>query len=199
MRGYTRRAGNFVRGARAIVDPNLPASAALSFGTAGCNLACKFCQKWDMSNSREMNTLADRASPSELAAAAGRLGYASIAYTYNDPTVFVEYAIDVANPARTRGVRSVAVTAATCARNRVRPLSRRDSRRFTPPRCTRRARSQSAHAHRRTHHACAQHLPDARRNRTSGELRYPHHTDDKTMYIIVTHGIYRGTPERTSD
>ncbi len=89
----------------------LPGSAVLSFGTAGCNLACKFCQNWDMSKSREMDTLADRASPSELAAAAERLGCASIAYTYNDPTVFMEYAIDVAKAARTCGVRSVAVTA----------------------------------------------------------------------------------------
>ena len=89
----------------------LPGSAVLSFGTAGCNLACKFCQNWDMSKSREMDTLADRASPAELAAAAERLGCASIAYTYNDPTVFMEYAIDVAAAARERGVRSVAVTA----------------------------------------------------------------------------------------
>jgi pyruvate formate lyase activating enzyme len=89
----------------------LPGSAVLSFGTAGCNLACKFCQNWDMSKSREMDTLADRASPAELAAAAERYGCASIAYTYNDPTVFMEYAIDVAGAARERGVRSVAVTA----------------------------------------------------------------------------------------
>ncbi|HEY6922408.1 MAG TPA: AmmeMemoRadiSam system radical SAM enzyme [Steroidobacteraceae bacterium] len=89
----------------------LPGSAVLSFGTAGCNLACKFCQNWDMSKSREMDTLADRASPADLAAAAERLGCASIAYTYNDPTVFMEYAIDVADAARARGVRSVAVTA----------------------------------------------------------------------------------------
>jgi len=89
----------------------LPGSAVLSFGTAGCNLACKFCQNWDMSKSREMDTLADRASPTVLAAAAERLGCASVAYTYNDPTVFMEYAIDVAKAARERGVRSVAVTA----------------------------------------------------------------------------------------
>ena len=89
----------------------LPGSAVLSFGTAGCNLACKFCQNWDMSKSREMDTLADRASPTELAMAAERLGCASIAYTYNDPAVFMEYAIDVAKAARRRGVRSVAVTA----------------------------------------------------------------------------------------
>jgi pyruvate formate lyase activating enzyme len=89
----------------------LPGSAVLSFGTAGCNLACKFCQNWDMSKSREMDTLADRASPEELASAAQRLGCASIAYTYNDPAVFLEYAIDVAQAARERGIRSVAVTA----------------------------------------------------------------------------------------
>ncbi len=89
----------------------LPGSAVLSFGTAGCNLACKFCQNWDMSKSREMDTLAERASPAALAAAAERLGCASIAYTYNDPAVFMEYAIDVAGAARERGVRSVAVTA----------------------------------------------------------------------------------------
>ena len=89
----------------------LPGSAVLSFGTAGCNLACKFCQNWDMSKSREMDTLADRASPDALATAAQRLGCASIAYTYNDPAIFMEYAIDVADAARERGVKSVAVTA----------------------------------------------------------------------------------------
>jgi len=89
----------------------LPGSAVLSFGTAGCNLACKFCQNWDMSKSREMDTLMDAADPGQLAAAAERLGCASIAYTYNDPTIFMEYAIDVAGAARDRGVKSVAVTA----------------------------------------------------------------------------------------
>jgi pyruvate formate lyase activating enzyme len=89
----------------------LPGSAVLSFGTAGCNLACKFCQNWDMSKSREMDTLADSASPEELALTASRLGCASVAFTYNDPTVFMEYAIDVAQAARTKSVRTVAVTA----------------------------------------------------------------------------------------
>src|SRR5512139_1828477 len=78
----------------------LPGSAVLSFGTAGCNLACKFCQNWDMSRSREMDTLADAASPQELAALARRLDCASVAFTYNDPTVFMEYAIDVADACR---------------------------------------------------------------------------------------------------
>jgi len=89
----------------------LPGSAVLSFGTAGCNLACKFCQNWDMSKSREMDTLADAASPEELAATASRLGCASVAFTYNDPTVFMEYAIDVAQACHAADVRTVAVTA----------------------------------------------------------------------------------------
>ncbi|MCC7257052.1 MAG: AmmeMemoRadiSam system radical SAM enzyme [Gammaproteobacteria bacterium] len=89
----------------------LPGSSVLSFGTAGCNLACKFCQNWDMSKSREMDTLADAASPSRLTEAASRLGCASIAFTYNDPVIFHEYAIDVARECRSAGVRTVAVTA----------------------------------------------------------------------------------------
>ena len=89
----------------------LPGSAVLSFGTAGCNLACRFCQNWDMSKSREMDTLADSASPLELAAAARRTGSASVAFTYNDPAVFMEYAIDVAQACHEADVRTVAVTA----------------------------------------------------------------------------------------
>ena len=89
----------------------LPGTAVLSFGTAGCNLACKFCQNWDMSKSREMDTLADRASPVMLAAAAKRLGCSSVAYTYNDPVIFMEYAMDVAEACREQGIKSVAVTA----------------------------------------------------------------------------------------
>ena len=89
----------------------LPGSSVLSFGTAGCNLACKFCQNWDMSKSREMDTLADRATPAMLADAAKRLGCASVAYTYNDPVIFMEYAMDVADACREQGVKSVAVTA----------------------------------------------------------------------------------------
>jgi pyruvate formate lyase activating enzyme len=89
----------------------LPGTSVLSFGTAGCNLACKFCQNWDMSKSREMDTLQDRASPEMLASAARQLGCASVAYTYNDPVIFMEYAIDVAEACRAVGVKSVAVTA----------------------------------------------------------------------------------------
>ncbi len=89
----------------------LPGSAVLSFGTAGCNLACKFCQNWDMSKSREMDTLQDRANPQDLARRAQELGCASVAYTYNDPVIFMEYAIDVAQACRERDIKSVAVTA----------------------------------------------------------------------------------------
>lgn len=89
----------------------LPGTPILSFGTAGCNLACKFCQNWDMSKSREMDTLADEAAPDTLARAAQQLGCSSVAYTYNDPVIFHEYAIDVAQECQKLGIKSVAVTA----------------------------------------------------------------------------------------
>jgi pyruvate formate lyase activating enzyme len=89
----------------------LPGSAVLSFGTAGCNLACKFCQNWDISKSREIDTLADAASPQKIAEAARDLGCRSVAFTYNDPVIFLEYAVDVAATCRELGIRSVAVTA----------------------------------------------------------------------------------------
>jgi len=89
----------------------LPGTPILSFGTAGCNLACKFCQNWDISKSREMDRLMDRASPETLASAARRLGCRSVAFTYNDPVIFHEYAVDVAQACREVGVRTVAVTA----------------------------------------------------------------------------------------
>jgi pyruvate formate lyase activating enzyme len=88
-----------------------PGSAVLSFGTAGCNLACKFCQNWDMSKSREMDTLADAASPGQLARSAREYDCQSVAFTYNDPIIFHEYAIDVAAACREQGVKTVAVTA----------------------------------------------------------------------------------------
>jgi pyruvate formate lyase activating enzyme len=89
----------------------LPGTPVLSFGTAGCNLACKFCQNWDISKSREIDTLADAASPELIARAAEELGCRSVAYTYNDPVIFHEYAIDVARACREKGIKSVAVTA----------------------------------------------------------------------------------------
>jgi pyruvate formate lyase activating enzyme len=89
----------------------LPGTPVLSFGTAGCNLACKFCQNWDISKSREIDTLADQATPEVIARAAQRLGCASVAFTYNDPVIFHEYAIDVAQACHELGIRTVAVTA----------------------------------------------------------------------------------------
>jgi pyruvate formate lyase activating enzyme len=89
----------------------LPGTPILSFGTAGCNLACKFCQNWDISKSREFDRLTDAASPETVARAAKQLGCSSVAYTYNDPTIFMEYAIDVAKACREVGIKSVAVTA----------------------------------------------------------------------------------------
>lgn len=89
----------------------LPGTPILSFGTAGCNLTCNFCQNWDMSKSRRMDRLADAASPETIARAAKRLGCKSVAYTYNEPIIFLEYAVDVAQACREVGVRSVAVTA----------------------------------------------------------------------------------------
>ena len=89
----------------------LPGTSVLSFGTAGCNLACRFCQNWDISKSKQVDTLADQAFPEALASAAVELGCASVAFTYNDPVIFHEYAVDVADACRERGVKAVAVTA----------------------------------------------------------------------------------------
>ena len=89
----------------------LPGTPILSFGTAGCNLACKFCQNWDISKSREMDTLADSASPERIAHAARDTGCRSVAFTYNDPVIFHEYAIDIAQACREVDIKTVAVTA----------------------------------------------------------------------------------------
>jgi pyruvate formate lyase activating enzyme len=89
----------------------LPGTSVLSFGTAGCNLACQFCQNWDISKSREWDRLNDQASPETIARAAVELGCRSVAFTYNDPTIFIEYAIDVAHACRERGIHPVAVSA----------------------------------------------------------------------------------------
>jgi len=88
-----------------------PGTSVLSFGTAGCNLACKFCQNWDISKSREMDTLMDAATPEAIAAAAERLGCKSVAFTYNDPVIFAEYAMDAADACHAKGIQTVAVTA----------------------------------------------------------------------------------------
>ena len=89
----------------------LPGTAILSFGTAGCNLTCKFCQNWDISKAKALDRLQDEAGPEEIAAAAEDAGARAVAFTYNDPVIFLEYAVDVAAACRARGIKTVAVTA----------------------------------------------------------------------------------------
>ena len=89
----------------------LPGTSVLSFGTEGCNLSCLYCQNWDISKSREISRLADEASPELIARAARQLGCRSVAFTYNEPTIFLEYAIDVAEACHEAGLATVAVTA----------------------------------------------------------------------------------------
>ncbi|NNF50100.1 MAG: AmmeMemoRadiSam system radical SAM enzyme [Woeseiaceae bacterium] len=89
----------------------LPGTPVLSFGTAGCNLACKFCQNWDISKSREFDRLQARATPQAIADKACETGSRSVAYTYNDPVIFLEYAVDVAEACRAQDIKNVAVTA----------------------------------------------------------------------------------------
>jgi pyruvate formate lyase activating enzyme len=88
-----------------------PGSSVFSFGTAGCNLACKFCQNWDISKSRDMDRLMDQASPETIAITAEKHGCKSVAFTYNDPVIFAEYAMDTADACHARGIKTVAVTA----------------------------------------------------------------------------------------
>lgn len=89
----------------------LPGTPALSFGTAGCNLTCKFCQNWDISKARSFDRLQSEASPEAIVSAARATGSRAIAYTYNDPVIFLEYAVDVARAARAQDIKNVAVTA----------------------------------------------------------------------------------------
>jgi len=89
----------------------LPGTPVLSFGTAGCNLTCRFCQNWGLSRSKEVDLLSEEASPDMIARAAEALHCRSVAFTYNDPVIFMEYAIDTAKACRARGIRTVAVTA----------------------------------------------------------------------------------------
>jgi len=88
-----------------------PGSSVLSFGTAGCNLSCKFCQNWDMSKSREMDILQSPATPEAIAMAAQKNGCQSLAFTYNDPIIFYEYAVDTAQACHELDIKTVAVTA----------------------------------------------------------------------------------------
>ncbi len=89
----------------------LPGTPILSFGTAGCNLTCKFCQNYDISKAKSFDKMADLASPEMIAQAAVQLGCKSVAFTYNDPVIFLEYAVDVAKACHGHGIKTVAVTA----------------------------------------------------------------------------------------
>jgi len=89
----------------------LPGTPILSFGTAGCNLTCKFCQNWDISKAKEFDRLTSRASPERIAKAAKETGCSSVAFTYNDPVIFLEYAVDTAKACHELGIKTVAVTA----------------------------------------------------------------------------------------
>ena len=125
----------------------LPGTSMLSSGTAGCNLACKYCQNWDISKSREIDTLADQAALEKIARVARNPGCRSTAYTCNDPVIFMEYAIDVAQACRAPGIRAVAVSHGgeylRRAARGVLPLPGRRQRRRSPlhrskppPRCS---------------------------------------------------------------
>lgn len=89
----------------------LPGTPVFSFGTAGCNLTCKFCQNWDISKAREVDRLNQSAAPAQIAGVARQLGCRSVAFTYNDPVIFLEYAVDTAIACREAGLKTVAVTA----------------------------------------------------------------------------------------
>ena len=89
----------------------LPGTPVLSFGTAGCNLTCKFCQNWDISKAETLDRIQDAASPQAISEAAARSGCRSVAFTYNDPVIFLEYAVDVAQACHERGIKTVAVSA----------------------------------------------------------------------------------------
>lgn len=104
----------------------LPGTPVLSFGTAGCNLGCRFCQNWDISKSREIDTLADEAAPETIARAAEALGCRSVAFTYNDPVIFHEYAIDVAQACRAARRAGACSNRSAVAGARRRPVRLRD-------------------------------------------------------------------------
>jgi len=103
----------------------LPGTPVFSFGTAGCNLTCKFCQNWDISKARETDRLNQSATPQAIAAAARQLGCRSVAFTYNDPVIFLEYAVDTALACHAVGLKTVAVTAGYIA-----PEARREFYRY---------------------------------------------------------------------
>jgi len=95
----------------------LPGSAVLSFGTAGCNLGCRFCQNWDISKARDISRTSSAGSPENIAKTAANWGCSAVAFTYNDPVIFAEYAIDTAHACHALGIRTIAVTAGYISEN----------------------------------------------------------------------------------
>ncbi len=87
-----------------------PGSAILSLGTAGCNLGCQFCQNFDISKARSMQDNARQLDPQEIVEMALEYGVPAIAFTYNEPTIWAEYAIDIACAAHQAGLRTVMVS-----------------------------------------------------------------------------------------
>jgi pyruvate formate lyase activating enzyme len=88
-----------------------PGSKVLSFGTLGCNMGCCFCQNWHITKTKDHTGLIQEASPKEIALSAKQYGCKSVAFTYNDPVIFLEYAIDTAIECHALGIKTIAVTA----------------------------------------------------------------------------------------
>ena len=89
----------------------LPGTSVLSFGTAGCNLGCRFCQNWSISKAKLDELKSAEASPEDVVKLAKKYRTPSIAYTYNDPTIFGEYVIDISKIAHEEDIKTVMVTA----------------------------------------------------------------------------------------
>src|SRR5262245_6605215 len=88
----------------------MPGSSILSMGTAGCNMGCKFCQNWEISKSREDQVRSRRMTPHDVVTAAESRDCGALAFTYNEPTIWGEYVIDIARHARPMGLKTVMVT-----------------------------------------------------------------------------------------
>jgi len=88
----------------------LPGSRVFSLGTAGCNMGCFYCQNWDISKSRSDQVNSTYVPPEDVARLAVRNGCSSIAFTYNEPTIWGEYVIDICLAAKEYGVGTVMVS-----------------------------------------------------------------------------------------
>jgi len=88
-----------------------PQSSVLSFGTLGCNMGCKFCQNWQISKSKADCSSLNRTTPEDVVRIAKQYSCKSVAFTYNDPVIFFEYALDTAKLCRQNGIKTIAVTA----------------------------------------------------------------------------------------